>query len=224
MLDSQSPPLADKEWLTDEERWSVRSPRDLDARSNPRNGKWPRPRKPPIHSSLRSNREAASPRASIGRRIFRSFARFFIPILIGVGVTLGWQSYGDVARQMIAARAPTLAWLLPVSTTKSPVVAATSPDLTQQLAPLALNLDAMRRGIELLAAKQEQMTQNMAALQAVEEDTRQKMSSMLPSPVFDAASVPQSKPPQPRTRSTAVQSSSTPRPPPPAGPPVLLSH
>jgi hypothetical protein len=88
----------------------------------------------------------------------------------------------------------------------------------QQLAPLASNLDVVRRSVEQLAAKQEQMAQNMATLQAVEEDIRQKMSS---SPSQPAASIPQQKPPQPRAQSSAVQSPSAPRPPPPGGPLLL---
>jgi len=119
------------------------------------------------------------------------------------------------------ARAPTLAWVLSVSTTKSPVVAATSTDPMQQLAPLASNLDVVRRSVEQLAAKQEQMAQNIAALQAVEEDIRQKMSITPPAPAQQAASIPQHKPQQPRAQSSAAQSTSVPRTPPTAGPDVL---
>jgi len=212
---SQSPPLADKEWLT-------AGARDQDVISDQRIGT--RPAKPSIHSprssSLRDD-QVASDQPSVGRRIFRTLTRFFIAVLIGVGGTLAWQSYGDAAREMVIARAPTLAWLLSVSTTKSPAVAATSPDPVLQLAPLAYNLDAVRRNVEQLAAKQDQMAQNIATLQAVEEDIRQKMSSTPPSLSQQAASIPQPKPPQPRAQSSAVQSSSVPRPPPPTGPLVL---
>jgi hypothetical protein len=174
----------------------------------------------PIHSphpSRLNDREVASDRPSIGRRMLRSLARFSIAALIGVGATLAWQSYGDAAKEMVIARAPTLAWLLSISTTKPPVVAATSTDPMQQLAPLTFNLDVVRRSVEQLAAKQEQMAQNIAALQAVEEDIRQKMSSTPPSPAPQAASIPQPKPPQPRAQPSDVRSSSVPRPPPPAG-------
>ena len=207
---SQSPPLAEEEWLT-------AGARDLDAISDQRIGM--RPVKPSIHSP-RSSRlkddQVASDRPSVGRRVFRTLTRFFIAVLIGVGATL---AYGDAAREMVVARAPTLAWLLSVSMTKSPAVAATSPDPVQQLEPLASNLDVVRRSVEQLAAKQDQMAQNIATLQAVEEDIRQKMSS--PSPSQQAAPIPQPKPPQPRAQSSAVQSPSVPRPPPPAGPVVL---
>jgi TolA-binding protein len=164
--------------------------------------------------------QPASGRPSIGRRMFRTLSRFSIAVLIGVGATLGWQSYGDEAKEMLVAQVPTLGWVLSVSTTKSPVVAATSTDPMQQLAPLASNLDVVRRSVEQLAAKQEQMAQNIAALRAAEENFRQKMSSTPPAPAEQAAAIPQPKPPQPRAQSSAVQSSSVPRPPPPAGPQI----
>jgi hypothetical protein len=172
----------------------------------------------PPHPYRFGEGQLASGRPSIGRRIFRTLTRFSIAVLIGVGATLGWQSYGDAAKEMLVARAPTLAWMLSVSTTKSPVVAATSTDPMQQLAPLTFNLDIVRRSVEQLAAKQEQMAQNIAALQAVEEDIRQKMSFTPPAPAQQAASIPQPKPPQPKAHSSAAPSSSVPRSPPPAEP------
>jgi hypothetical protein len=212
MYDSQSPTLVKKEWQTAEETSSGGPARDLHARSDQRVGT--RPMKPSIRSPRPSSpNDTASDRPSIGRRIFRTIARFFIAVLIGIGATLAWQSHGDAAREMVVARAPSLGWLLSVSTTKSPAVAATAPDPVQQLEPLASNLDVVRRSVEQLAAKQEQMAQNIATLQAVEEDIRQKVSSPPPSPSLQAVPIPQYKPQQPR-----VQSSSVPRPPPPAGP------
>ena len=213
---SQSPPLAEKEWQTTAEA------HDLDAISDQRIGR--RPVKPSNHSSRSSSLkhdQVASDRPSVGRRIFRTLARFFIAVLIGVGGTLAWQSYGDAAREVVIVRAPTLAWLLSVSTTKSPAVAATSPAPVQQLEPLASNIDLVRRSVEQLAAKQDQMAQNIATLQGVQEDIRQKMSYMPPSSSQQAASIPQPKPPQPRAQSSAMQSSSVPRAPPSAGPLVL---
>jgi hypothetical protein len=185
MLYSQSPPL------TAEATSSGWLARDPGARSD--------------HPYRFGEGQLASGRPSIGRRIFRTLTRFSIAVLISVGATLGWQSYGDAAKEMLVARAPTLAWVLSVSTTKSPVVAATSADPMQQLVPLAFNLDVVRRSVEQLAAKQEQMAQNIAALQAVEEDIRQKMSSTPPAPAQQAASIPQPKPPQPKAHSSVVQ-------------------
>ncbi len=206
---SQSIPLVEKEWGG--------RPLDLDARSDQRIGT--RPMKPSIRSPRPSGLKddpIASDRPSIGRRIFSTLTRFSIAVLIGIGATLAWQSHRDAARDMVVARAPSLGWLLSVSTTKSPVVAATAPEPVQQLEPLASNIDAVRHSVEQLAAEQEQMAQSIATLQAVEEDIRQKVSSPPPSPSQQAAPVPQYRPPQPR-----AQSSSVPRPPPPAGPPLL---
>src|SRR4029450_9998555 len=84
--------------------------------------------------------EPVSDRAWIGRRIIRTLSRFFTAVLLGVGATLAWQSHGDEAKEMVRTRAPSLSWLLPVSTTKSSGAAATSPDLVQQLEPMARNL------------------------------------------------------------------------------------
>ena len=198
---SQSPPLAEAP--------------DLDDMSDPRFDRRDVGRSIPRSSRLRDDR-GASYRPSLGKRIFRGLTRFLITVLIGVGGTLAWQS--DTAREMMVARAPTLAWLFSASTTTSSAVAATSPDPVQQLEPLASNLDVVRRSVEQLADKQDQMAQNIAILQAVEEDIRQKMSFTAPSPSQQAVPIPPHKPQQPR-----AQSSSLPRPPPPAAP-VELSR
>jgi len=168
-------------------------------------------------------------RPSIGRRMFRALARFLIAVLIAVGAALAWQSYGDEATEMARTWTPSVVWLLPVSTTKSPPngqedaailqsavatqmpapsAAATSPELVQ-LEPMAHDLAVMRRSLEQLAANQEQMAQSIATVQAVEQDIRQKISSPPQSPVVP---VPPRKPPKP-----AAQSSSVPRPPVPTG-------
>jgi hypothetical protein len=203
---SQSPPLAEAS--------------DLDALSEQRIGKRPgKPIHSPRSASFRDDR-FVNERPSVGRRMLRALTRFFIAVLIGVGATLGWQSYGDEARNMAIAQAPTLAWLMSIPTTRPAAMVATSPDPAQQLAPLASNLDAVRRSVEQLAVKQDQMAQNIAALQAVEEDIRQKMSSAPPSLFQQTAPIAPPKPPQPRAQSPAAQSSSAPRPPPPAGPPL----
>jgi len=203
MLYSQSPSL------TAEETLLGGLERDLDVRSDQRTGR--RRMKPSTDSSYSyrfGEGQPASGRPSIGRRMFRALARFSIAVLIGVGATLGWQSYGDEAKEMLVAQAPVLGLLLPVSTAKSPVAAAPYTDATRQLAPLASTLDAMRRSVEQLAARQEQMAQNIAALRAGEEDVRQKTSAAPPAPAQQAASIPQPKPPQAKIDS---------RLPPPAG-------
>jgi hypothetical protein len=150
---------------------------------------------PPLHAPPRpsgfKDDQLASERPSIGRRIFRALVRFFIAVLIGVSATLAWQSYGDEAKKLIRTRAPSLAWLLPVSTTKSPpdrqvsaqdaalpqsasvtqrpALAAISPELVQQLEPMTRELAAVRRSLEQLAAQQEQMVQAVTSPKSVQQ-------------------------------------------------------
>jgi hypothetical protein len=133
--------------------------------------------------------------------MFRAMMRFVIVVLIGVGATLGWQAYGNMAKEMIAAYAPEQAWLLsylPATKPPAPVAAAPSPAL--QLEPLASNLEFVRRSVEQLALKQEQMIRNIAALMALDEDIRQKVSAPPPPPSAAAAqaAMPQPKPAPPK--------------------------
>jgi hypothetical protein len=187
MLYSQSPPLAED--ATAQDNSPRRLARDREARSEPRFGSRPMAASPHPHYP-------PHPRPSIGRRMFRAVARFAITVLIGVGATLGWQAYGDTAREMLAARSPQLAWLQPVSTTKSAPAAPAYPTL--QLEPLASNLEIVRRSVEQLALNQEQMARNIAALQAIDEEIRQKVSSPPPAPAQPMVAIPQPKPAPPK--------------------------
>jgi hypothetical protein len=141
-----------------------------------------------------------------------------VTVLIGVGGTLAWQSYGDAARQIAAARAPTLGWLLSYVPTTSPIVAASAIP-AQPVSPSAF--DSLRRSVELLAARQDQLFQNIADLRAIEEDVRQKMSF---TPASAAAALALTVPPNlqqkpvARTQSSAVEPSPAPRRPLAAGP------
>jgi hypothetical protein len=152
-----------------------------------------------LHGFGRKGDQEEIRRPSIMRRMFRGFIRFVVTILIGVGATLAWQNYGDVAREMVAAQAPTLAsWLPPARLPAG--LASLAPS---QQAPLpAVNLDAVRRGMEVLAARQDQMAQSLAALLAIEADVRQKLA-FTPAPaatVVQPAPVQQYRPAQPRVR------------------------
>lgn len=185
MLYSQSPPLAQNE--TAHEEPSGRFARDQDSRSEPRFG-----RRLPASASIHAL-PPPRPRRSIGRRMLRAVTRFVIVVLIGVGATLGWQAYGDTAKQMLAVRAPELAPLLSWLPAKAPAVAATPASPALQLEPLAANLEFVRRSVEQVALKQEQIIRNIAALQAVDEEIRQKVSQPPPAPPQPAAAVPQPK-------------------------------
>jgi hypothetical protein len=145
----------------------------------------------PQRVAVFGNNRVANKRPSFGKRMLHASVRFFLAVLIGVGATLSWQAYGDEAQKMVVARVPALAWLLPLSPTPANTVAASSPDLAQQLNPMALDIVAIRRQVAQLAANQGQLVadegqiaRSIAALQAFEGDISQKITAIAePKPV-----------------------------------------
>ena len=139
-------------------------------------------------------------RRSIGRRPFRALFRFIVAVLIGVGLTLAWQSYGDEGVEVARFYAPSLVWLLPAPKTKTPadnpMFTAITTEVTQQVEPLALKVDAVQRSIEQLTAKIDELAANQVTHnnQVLREDIR----SSLPSGT-NAAQAPEqgTKPDQP---------------------------
>ena len=126
-------------------------------------------------SSGFKNTPVASGRLSIIKRKVRALGRFFIAIIIGVGATLAWQSYGA---EMVRAWVPSLGWLLPASLTA---------ELQAQVKPVALDLAIMRRSVEQLASnqdqlarKQDQMAQVFAILQSAVRDIDQNILALAP--------------------------------------------
>ena len=75
-------------------------------------------------SSGASSYQFVRNRPSIGRRISRNSAHFFIAALIGVGATFAWQSHGNEAKEMVRTWAASLGWLSSVSTAKLPPAVA----------------------------------------------------------------------------------------------------
>jgi hypothetical protein len=111
----------------------------------------------------------------------RALARFSIVAFISIGATLAWQSYGA---GLVRAWAPSLGWLLPPS---PPGPAAISAEVQAQLKPVALDLAIMKRGVEQLAAnqdqlarKEDQLSQTFATLQAAKQDIDQKILALTP--------------------------------------------
>jgi hypothetical protein len=199
MLYSQSPSLTADDTAFDGLE------RDLGVRSDQRTG---RRRTKPSNASSYSYRfgegQPAIKRPSIGRRMIRTLIRFSMAVLIGVGATLGWQSHGTEVREILISQVPTIGLLLPVPNTKWPAVAANSAD-SMQLAPLASTLDAVRRSVDQLAAKQDLMARNIASLRAAEDDVRQKTlatpPAAIPAPAQQATAVSPPKPPQAKIES-----------------------
>lgn len=144
-------------------------------------------------------------RPSIGRRMFRTISRFFIAVLLGVGATLAWQSHGDEAKEMVRTLAPSMERLLDVIPTKASA-RATSPEWVRQQELIARDLAIVRRSLEHLAAKQEQMVLYMQS------------SSSVPS--WAVPILPRS--PQPPAKPSALPSSSESHTSPSRGQPLAL--
>ena len=156
--------------------------------------------------------EALPPRRqrSRGRRALRAFLRFMITLGIGVGGTLAWQAYGDEARQLMAAAYPEqLGWIAPSAATTALATPTASAPLAsaapaappadqQQLNALSLNVAAVRQSVEQLvtqvAVSQQQMSGDIARLQASEQDILNRISAPPPRPAPVAARKPTAPP------------------------------
>ena len=146
------------------------------------------------------------PERSLGRRALRALLRFVITLGVGIGGTLAWQAYGDDARQLMASANPEqFGWMAPqaatdaVATPSAPVALASAAPAApaidqQQLNTLSLNLAAVRQSVEQLATQvassQQQMSGDIAKLQASEQDILNKVSAPPPRPAPAAARKP----------------------------------
>src|SRR5262245_38987831 len=173
---------------------------------------WPRRSRPPAQR----NDQATTTKRKTGRRMLRGFFRLVFAILLGVVGTLAWQSHGEEAKVMIRTWAPSLVWLLPASTASpldgqaSAATGVTSAELAQQIKPVGLDLAIVRQGVDQLAttikqlaARQEEIGQEIATLQATEQALKEKASaSAQPRPASTR------KTPQSTGQSSATQSPS----------------
>ena len=144
----------------------------------------------------------------------RAFTRYLIAICIGVAATLAWQSYGDVIKQTIAAKAPQLGWspevqqfisasveqlgwtkpaeLAPptaaLETPQQAPGAQAAPDLAaskplapsptlEQVQQIASDLTALKQAVERLSGNQNQMAQDIAKVQAMDQEVLNKISA-----------------------------------------------
>jgi hypothetical protein len=113
-----------------------------------------------------------------------SLTGFLITFCLGVAATLGWQSYGDAARELVANSYPQLDWLALKPAPNAPngpdrsalaVPAAPSSD-QQQLNARSLDLDAVRQSVEKIAASQEQITRNVDKIAASIAGSQEQMT------------------------------------------------
>jgi hypothetical protein len=105
-----------------------------------------------------------------------SFTGFLITFCIGVAATLGWQSYSDAAREMIASSYPQLGWLAPKpaptaqnAPETNALAAPDAPPPDQQFEAISHDLDAVRQSIDRVAVSQEQMTRSVDKIAASQE-------------------------------------------------------
>jgi len=163
-----------------------------------------RPRQPSFQSDGTSR-----DRRSVGRRVFHTLTYGFI-IIATVGAALAWQSSDDKTRDTIRAWGTSLSQLLSVLGTKSlagsdvatepasetsgqaSVAATSSHDLQHQLETMVSDLAVMRHMVEQVAAKQEQMTQDIAALRSAQQNLGERISSLPQSPTVSPSKNAQS--------------------------------
>jgi methyl-accepting chemotaxis protein len=112
---------------------------------------------------------------SPSRRAARAVARFLIAFYIGVVATLAWQSYGDAARQRMAALLPQLEWLAP-QTADSQAVVSTVDEITRSIdRVVAASQEQMAHSVDQLAASQKQITRTVDQLAASQEQVAREI-------------------------------------------------
>ena len=169
------------------------------------------------------------------KRGSRRFGRYLVAILIGVAATLAWQSYGELAKQIIATRAPELGWspeakqmiatsIQWIGWTKPPAgpekqappvaqTAPTTPSLDPgQVQQMTQNLATLRQTVEQLAGGQDQVAREIARLEAAVAELIAKIPEPPAQPSVAPARKPTPVPPSSRAP-IASPSSRTPIPP-----------
>jgi len=153
------------------------------------------------------------------------FTRFLLAICIGVAATLAWQSYGEAAKQMFAAKAPELGWSpetkqmianlveqlgwsKPAPVAQTAVAPSGSVDQAE-VHQIATDIAALRQTVAQITAGQDQMTRKVDALQAANQEILVKIPEPPPPPPIAAASAvagrpaPGGAPPSENTKDTA---------------------
>jgi predicted negative regulator of RcsB-dependent stress response len=128
--------------------------------------------------------------------------RFLMTFCIGVAATLGWQAYGDQAREMAAAAYPQLVWLAPApraGAAPTSMGAAPARSADSQFQELSLALAAMRQRVDQMAlqlsASQEQMSRDISAkVQTAQRDILDKIAAAQPKPEVAAVRRPAPSP------------------------------
>jgi hypothetical protein len=111
-----------------------------------------------------------------------------VTFCIGVAATLTWQSFGDAARQVVASSSPALGWLAPRTASFAQVDSDQAPPAGlamastgfQQLRAALLDLAAVRQSVEQVAAQNQQVVGEIAAMQTAQQAILRKLSTPPP--------------------------------------------
>jgi hypothetical protein len=122
---------------------------------------------------------------TLGRRSLRIIALGVLLALVGAAVTWVWQYPGGDAKQVVrnwvGSSGTSSSESMASNTLPQPALTAPTvpppPELLDRLETVVRDLSLMRGTVEQLAARQEQMAQEIAALQAAEQDIKLKVSS-----------------------------------------------
>jgi hypothetical protein len=127
---------------------------------------------PPLHSITKSV-EVSSDRPSVAKRLFRTGACGFV-ITVIVGGAFIWRSSDDTTKETANGWINSLVWSSPLLPNN--LHQRQAPGLQQQLETIVGDLTIVRRIVEQVAARQDQMAQDIATLQAAEQNVSQKIS------------------------------------------------
>jgi len=130
----------------------------------------------------------------LGKLASLAFARYLIAFFIGVTATVGWHTYGDAAREMIAPAAPS------ADQQRFNALGLDLDEVRQSIDRVATSIassqEQITRSVDQLAAGQEQMTREITKLQAVEQYVLHKSSEPAQRPAPAPMLKPVSRPPQ----------------------------
>jgi len=167
---------------------------------------------------------------SLGARALRRFSRFLLIMTIGAAATLAWQSYGDVAKQMVldwVAQSGWSLWLplagLPSAldvasrqATRStpaqgPSMEPSRPEAALGAPPrgvppleaMAQDFAAIRQNVERLAAGQEQLAHDRVERQSAVQEIDQNAFAPARNPNAGSERKPQAT--SPRSRQSTIQ-------------------
>ena len=121
----------------------------------------------------------------LGKRVSRVLLLLTL-FCIGVAATFAWQTYGHATTEMLANSFAQLGWWAPETAAVQspdmlvPTAPAAPPSDWEHLKAISLGLAAMRQTIDQLAANQQQMATEIAKLQAIKQEIRDKIVSAPP--------------------------------------------